>query len=93
MQMVAQEFSKLCEPKINKFKGGYSATANVIIQSWIKDTMVHVEDQNLSQRETIHLVKDFMAKHAQNKVEFYMGIIMEDEQVFEVLVQHLKCNF
>ena len=50
MQMAAQEFSKMHEPKINKLKGGYSATANLIFQSWLKDIQVHVEDQNLTQR-------------------------------------------
>ena len=32
MQMAAHEFCKLCEPKINKLRGGYSATANLIFQ-------------------------------------------------------------
>ena len=33
MKVLAQEFCKLHEPKINKLKGGYSATANLIFQS------------------------------------------------------------
>ena len=33
VKVAAQEFCKLCEPKINKLKGGYSATANLIFQS------------------------------------------------------------
>ena len=44
MQMAVQEFCKLHEPKINKLKGGYSATANLIFHSWLKDIRVHVED-------------------------------------------------
>ena len=44
MQMAVQEFCKMHEPKINKLKGGYSATANLIFQSWLKDIQVHVED-------------------------------------------------
>ena len=59
MKVAAQEFCKLHKPKINKLKGGYSATANLIFQSWLKDINVHVEDQNLSEREAIQLVKDF----------------------------------
>ena len=50
MKVAAQEFCKLCKPKINKLKGGYSATANLIFQSWLKDINVHVEDQNLTER-------------------------------------------
>ena len=48
MQMAVQEFCKLHEPKISKLKGGYSATANLIFQSWLKDIRVHVEDWNMS---------------------------------------------
>ena len=33
MQMAVCEFCKLHEPKINKLKGGYCATANLIFQS------------------------------------------------------------
>ena len=93
MQMAVREFCKLCEPKINKLKGGYSATANLIFQSWLKDIRVHVEDRNLTEREAIQLVKDFTAEHAHNEVEFYMGMVMDDQQTFEGLVQHLKNAF
>ena len=93
MQMAVQEFRKLHKPKINKLKGGYSATANLIFQSWLKDIRVHVEERNLSQREAIQLVKDFTAEHACNKVEFYMGMVVDDQQTFEGLIQHLKNAF
>ena len=85
MQMAGWEFHKLHEPKINKLKGGYSATANLIFQSWQKDIRVHVEDRNLSQREAIQLVKDFTAEHAHDKVEFYMGMVVDDQQTLKAL--------
>ena len=59
MHMATQEFCKICEPKINKLKGGYSATANLIFQSWLKDIQVHVEDQTLTQREAMQPIKRF----------------------------------
>ena len=59
----------------------------------VKRYKVHVEDQNLMERETMQLVKDFMAEHAHDKVEFYMEMVMEDQQAFEGLVQHLKNAF
>ena len=90
---VAQEFHKLHKPKINKLKGGYSATANLIFQSWLKDINIHVEDQNLTEREAIQLVKDFTAERACNEVEFYMGMIVDDQQTFDGLVNHLKNAF
>ena len=94
MKVAVQEFCKLHEPKINKLKGGYSATANLIFQLWLKDINIHVKDQNLTEREAIQLVKDFTAERALcNEVEFYMGMIMDDQQTFDGLVNHLKNAF
>ena len=93
MKVVVQELCKLCKPKINKLKGGYSATANLIFQSWLKDINIHVEDQNLTEREAIQLVKDFTAERACNEVEFYMGMIAGNQQTFDSLVNHLKNAF
>ena len=93
MKVVAQELFKLHKPKINNLKGGYSATANLIFQSWLKDLNIHVEDQNLTEREAIQLVKDFTAERAHDEVEFYMGMIMDDQQTFDGLVNHLKNAF
>ena len=50
IQMTVQEVHKMWEPKINKLKGGYSATENFIFQLWLKDIRIHVEDQNLMER-------------------------------------------
>ena len=90
IKVAVQEFRKLREPKINKLKGGYSATANLIFQSWLKDINAHVEDRNLTEREAIQLVKDFTADRARDEVEFYMGMIADDQQSFDGLVNHLK---
>ena len=57
MKVAAQEFCKLCKPKINKLKGGYSATANLIFQSWLKEINIHIEDRNLTEREAIQLAR------------------------------------
>ena len=79
MKVAVQEFHKLHKPKINQLKGGYSATANLIFQLWLKDINIHVEDQNLTEREAIQLVKDFTAERAHDEVEFYMGMITDDQ--------------
>ena len=93
MKVLAQEFCKLHEPKINKLKGGYSATANLIFQLWLMDINIHVEDQNLTEREAIQLVKDFTAERTRDEVEFYMGMIADDQQTYNGLVNHLKNAF
>ena len=52
-----------------------------------------MEDQNLTEREAIQLVKDFTADRARNEVEFYMGMIADEQQSFDGLVNHLKNAF
>ena len=41
----------------------------------------------------MQLIKDFTAEHACNMVEFYMGMVAEEQQTFEGLIQHLKNAF
>ena len=41
----------------------------------------------------MQLVKDFTAEHAHDEVEFYMGMVVEEQQTFEGLIQHLKNAF
>ena len=41
----------------------------------------------------MQLIKDFTAECAHNKVEFYMGMVVEEQQTFEGLIQHLKNAF
>ena len=93
MKVAAQEFCKMHEPKINRLKGGYSAIVNLIFQSWLKDINIHAEEWNLTEREAIQLVKDFTAERAHNEDEFYMGMIVDDQQTFNGLVNHLKNAF
>ena len=47
----------------------------------------------MTEREAIQLVKDFSAERARNEVEFYMGMITDDHQTFDGLVNHLKNAF
>ena len=93
MKVLVPEFCKLHEPKIIKLKGGYSATANLIFQLWLKDINIHVEDWNLTEREAIQLVKDFTAERAHDEVAFYMGMTVDDQQTFNGLVNHLQNAF
>ena len=52
-----------------------------------------MEDRNLTEREAIQLVKDFTADRARDEVEFYMGMIADEQQSFDGLVNHLKHAF
>ena len=67
--------------------------ANLIFQSWLKDIRVHVENWNMTHREAMQLIKDFTAECAHDEVEFYMGMVTEEQQTFKGLVQHLENAF
>ena len=90
---AAQEFQKMREPRISKLRGGYTSSVGLVIQSWLNDIHVHVEDWWLTQREAIQLVKDFTAEHAKDEVEFYVGLVVEEQHSFEGLVEHLQDAF
>ena len=47
----------------------------------------------MTEKEAIQLVKDFTAERACNEIEFYMGIIADDQQSFDGLENHLKHAF
>ena len=74
-------------------EGGYSSSAGLIFQSWLKDICVHVEDRRLTQREAIQLVKDLTVECAWDEVEFYMAMMAEEDQSFEGLRDHLHDAF
>ena len=64
LQAATCEFRKMREPKINKLKGGYTSSAGLVFQSWLKDICVHMQDRRLTQREAIQLVKEFTVECA-----------------------------
>ena len=41
----------------------------------------------------MQLVKDFTAECTHDKVEFFMGMVADEQQTFEGLMQHLKNAF
>ena len=47
----------------------------------------------MTEREAIQLVKYCTAERTCNEVEFYMGMIADDQQTFSGLVNHLKNAF
>ena len=91
LQMAAQEFKKIHEPKISKLKGGYSANATLIFNSWLKDIDRCVQDCNLTEHEAVQLVKDYTEEHACGAVEFYLDI--NDQWSYSRLIEHLRTLF
>ena len=93
LQAAATEFKNLHEPKVAKFKGGYSLDASLVFQSWLKDIWVYTIEHRLSQWEAIQLVKDYTSEQARSEVEYYLGLTPEQEQSFQGLIDHLSLAF
>ena len=93
LQAAATKFKKLQEPKVAKFKGGYSSDASLVFQSWLKDIQVYTIEGCLSQWEAIQLVKDYTSEQARSEVEYYLGLTPEEEQSFQGLIDHLSLAF
>ena len=64
LQVAATKFRKLQEPKVAKFKGGYSSDASLVFKSWLKDIRVYVLESHLSQWKAIQLVKEYTSESA-----------------------------
>ena len=64
LQVAADEFKKIFEPKISKLKGGYLANVILIFNSWLKDIDKCDHDCNLTEHETVQLIKDYTTDHA-----------------------------
>ena len=93
LQAAATELKKLCEPKVAKFKGGYSSNATLAYQLWLKDIWVYTKECHLPQWEAIQLVKDYTSEQARSEVEYYLGLTPKEEQSFQGLIDHLSLAF
>ena len=91
LHLAAEEFRKIYEPKRQKLKGGYSANAMLIFNSWLKDIKMCVKERNLTNMEAIQLVKDYTAEGARGAVEFYLDT--NSTWKYHELVEHLRTSF
>ena len=91
LEVAAQEFKKIREPKIAKLKVGYSANTALIFNSWLKDIDMCVQDCNLTEHEAVQLVKDYTIEHAHGAVEFYLDT--NDQWNYVGLIEHLRTSF
>ena len=55
---ASKEFCWMRDPKIAKFKGGYSADTKLTFWSWHSDIMAHIQDCELDNKASVQLIKD-----------------------------------
>ena len=49
LHAAASELRNMWEPKNSELKDGYTSSAGIVFQSWLKDICVHLQDQRLVQ--------------------------------------------
>ena len=74
MKMLASEFKRTREPKIQKFRGGTSSGALLVFKSWMQDIECAIKDRNLNNDEALQLVKEFSEGCARDNINFYLEV-------------------
>ena len=91
LQLMAEEFRKICKPKIQKLEGRYSANAMLVFNSWLKDIEMCVKEQKLTNMEAIQLVKNYTSEGARGAIEFYLDT--NSAWKYHELIEHLRTSF
>ena len=91
LQLAGEEFRKICKPKIQKLKGGYSSNAMLVFNSWLKDVEMCVRERKLSNLEAVQLIKDYITENARGLVEFHLDTISTWN--YEEFIRHLRTLF
>ena len=89
---ASKEFCWMREPKITKFKGSYSADAELQFRSWRNDVLSHIQDCKLDNKAAIQLIKDMTAESAHCEVEFQLDLCGSDTSCQD-LIKHSSVAF
>ena len=89
---VSKEFCRMCEPKITKLRGGYSADAELMFRSWKSDILAHINDRELDNKAAIQLIKEQTLDNARCEVEFQLDLC-GGNITYQDLLQHLGIAF
>ena len=91
MQMLASEFKRTREPKIQKFRRGTSSGALLVFKSWMQDIECTIKDCNLNNDEALQLIKEFSEGCARDNINFYLKVT--DKPSVEGLFKNLRQVF
>ena len=89
---ASKEFCPMCEPKITKLRGGYSANAELMFRSWKSDILAHINDRELDNKAAIQLIKEQTLDNAHHEVEFQPNLC-DGNITYQDLLQHLGIAF
>ena len=86
---ASKGFCRMCEPKITKLKGGYSADAELVFHSWHADILAHISDRELDNKAAIQLLKEQTLDNICHEVEFQLDLC-GSEITYQDLLKHLS---
>ena len=89
---ASKEFCHMCEPKITKFKGGYSTDTELSFLSWHADILAHITDHELDNKVAIQLKKDHTLDSTCREVEFQLDLCSSKIE-YQDLLKHLSIAF
>ena len=79
-------------PRSTKFKGGYSADAELLFRSWHTDILSNLQDHKLDHKAAIQFIKDMTAESTCHMVEFQLDLC-GSEISYQDLLKHLSVAF
>ena len=91
LNILANEFKKLNPPKLQKLKGGTSPSAQLFFSGWVKELKAIIKVRDLTDSESIQLVREFTESKARQQVDFYLD--RSPIQNVEGLLEHLTAAF
>ena len=89
---ASKEFQRMWQPKIIKFKGGYSFNTELTFQSWKSDILANISDRELDNKAAIQLIKEQTLDSARREVEFQLDLC-GGNITYQDLLQHLGVAF
>ena len=89
---ASKEFRCMREPKITKLRGGYSADAELVFQSWQVDILANIQDRELDNKAAIQLIKEQTLDNAHHEVKFQLDLC-GGNITYQNLLRHLSVAF
>ena len=91
LQLAAEEFRKIREPKNIQTKRGILGKHYAGIQFLVKNIKMYIQELRLLNLGTVQLIKDYTSNIARGVVEFYLD--SNSTWNYKALIEHLRNTF
>ena len=80
INIITNEFGKLNPPKLQKLKGGTLPCAQLFLFGWVKEVKAVIKDRDLTDSESIQLIREFTEGKARQQVDFFLILVQLQHQ-------------